>query len=145
MSWEDYLANRAFRGEKPHLVAARIKGIDISTLIPDETKEVEEVTTDSESLRESPGIEGFSEKAASAIADMPIILPRQLWDRLAAIAERERRTPGQQCLYILERFVAAKDMPISEPFIRIIEMAQHVQQALRIPEIAKAVKEQMGV
>jgi len=86
MSWEDYLGNRAFRGEKPHLVAARIKGVGMPTLTPGK----------------AATIEGSLETTAPAITATAVVIPQDLWEKISGLAAIEFRTPDQQVLYMLD-------------------------------------------
>lgn len=98
MSWEDYLKNRAFRGEKPHLVAARITGSDASQF---NKGEVEPVTTETNG-REVLDIDDDLTKTSPAIAATAVIFPQELWGKITELAAIEFRTPEQQVLYMLD-------------------------------------------
>lgn len=141
MSWEDYLKNRSFRGEKPHLAAARIKGIDVSTLIPGKVGVAEETRVNGQPLSDFPGIDGSHHHETLAITATAVIIPQDLWERISELATIEFRTPDAQALYMLDSLLnptsrarianEISDAELAERIMRLLATSPAFRSAVR--------------
>jgi len=142
MSWEDYLKNRAFRGEKPHLVATRIKGLDTSKLSQGKVESVKEIGINGQPLSKFLGVEGSLKKTAPGIEPAAVVIPQDLWGEISSLAETESRTPEQQVLHMLHLalrehqpvtriMLEISDQSLEERIMRLIATNSGLRRALK--------------
>jgi len=118
ISLKEYKANKAFKGEPPDAVAARIKSIDISKMALGKVSSVKDVRINGHLLNE---FDPTVERIAPGIAATAVIFPQDIWDKVSEIADKEFRTPDQQILYMVHATLesSARSTAIT------LEMSQH--------------------